>query len=156
MLVLLSNDTIRPALGIPYERRGHTPYVYEALSKLAANAIDGGRSVVLDATFYRSDYRAVVWHMLETRDVQLAIMQLCTRASVCRNRVRHRAGGPPARGMQDLARFERVADAATRISPTEVPLSALFVDLDCTQDAPLQVRQYTHGSARQFHTRSHC
>ena len=137
-----NSDIVRKSLlGIPPEEHHYEPFgqgiyreemtrrTYEALAERAARDLRDGRDVVLDATFRRREYRALIRDKVKDLPVEVLFVQCVAPDEVVRRRFEERArrSGEPSDGRWEIyVKQKEVFEA-----PEELPRENLLV-LDTT------------------------
>jgi uncharacterized protein len=137
---VVSSDMVRKFLGhMPPRQRGsealYTPEqtvaTYEEVLRRADAVLASGRSVILDATFSRREWRGRARALAVTRDARFAFVQATCDEPTLRARLQARAKGP-SESDADLDVLERTRAAFE--PPDEIPFQALFT-ADTARDA---------------------
>lgn len=114
-LELLRSDAIRKGIGAGgYYSDQARLAVYQEMLERAAEAIQNGNSVVLDATFERRSMREEAREMAEQQSVPLRLIEVrCPNEEVVAQRFRQREGNDSEAGLATYQRIRETFDPIT-------------------------------------------
>jgi len=134
--VIISTDSIRFELRVRAEDRSFENKTYTEMVSKAVQYIRKGNPVVLDATFYRSAYRNLIYRSIERLNVKLFIFEFITSRKVCQKRVarRQHIGISAYQGVQDKSVVDYIAANADHLTRDEKANASAHYIIDTTTD----------------------
>lgn len=130
---LLSNDIIRNELQFPLKGSNFTKKVYEEALLRAKKGISSGMVPIFDATFYKSEYRNIVFTYVLSNKFHGYVVNLTTSIDVCKKRIIHRAANGKSKigGVDDLEAFNQLIKKTDQLNIFDLPCSISLVKVNC-------------------------
>ncbi len=121
----LGTDELRGHLGLPFGDATATRVCYRVMAEKGVAYCRAGLVPVLDATFYREEFRAIVRHAFSEEAVQWLIIEVRTSIRLCRARVLARAKSRErVEGVNDLEQFDAIVRETA-------PCESAFLPANC-------------------------
>ncbi len=135
---LTSADAFRQTTGVRADDQTATSAIYDRLLEMAQEYVRRDKIPVLDATFYRKDYRKLFVSAPGMADSSIVVVMCSTPINVCRERVVRRSHerASPYRGVVALSTFERIVNQSDRITRHEISCLAGYARIDCSSLPP--------------------
>lgn len=128
---VLSNDQIRSSLGLPVTGEKYTEIVYSEVLNRASSLLLKGLTPILDATYYKKNYRNKVYDFSREHNVKLTIIELDAGLQLCRERIIKRAldGESKVGGVNDKEKFDVLIKKSNSFSEIEMSASDSYLNL---------------------------
>jgi uncharacterized protein len=115
-LALLESDALRKALfPRPDYSSGESTRLFRAINRLAAKLLDGGISVLLDATNLTENVRRRYYRMAQRHAVPLYLVLVEAPPSLVQRRLKERQGCPGCHSDADWAVYQQMKSSMERI-----------------------------------------
>lgn len=131
--VRLSNDDVRIKLGLPKKGKEFTDQVYDKVFNLSIKCLNRNYMPILDATFYRREFRKRLFDRLNNYFSHYLIIYVNTPSEICETRVKRR-GDDENVGVNDISIFNKIMSSFEQFNYSEIHEPYTVIDIDTTNN----------------------